>query len=119
ELASGPTTAPQAGTELELGVGEDDAVVAGQLLRAGVDHQGEVAQLLGGIRADVADDCLERDVLVVVPDGSLGGGREQRMWKTAAVDQSAWEGDAADLPGGLVVQQPRAGQVAPAHTLAR
>ena len=52
--------------QLDLGVGQDDAPLAGDLGAARVDGERDPAQRLGGLRAHVADDPLEGDRLVVL-----------------------------------------------------
>ena len=43
-ITSCATVAAQAGAELELGVGQDDAALAGDPLGAGVDREGQLPQ---------------------------------------------------------------------------
>ena len=57
-----------AAAELELGVGQDDAALAGDLLGPAVDRQGQLAQLGGRVGADGLDDRVVGDVLVVVAE---------------------------------------------------
>ena len=84
----------------------------GDLLGPGVDLQGEVTQPGGRVVADGAGDGGVRDVLVVVADGGLRGGGEDRLGEAAAVLEPGGQRDAADLAGGAVVGQPGAGEVA-------
>ena len=47
----------------------------------------------------------------------LGRRGEDRRWQGVAVDQAGGQRDATDLAAGLVVEQPRAGQVATGDAL--
>ena len=105
--------------ELELGVGDDDALGQRVVGALDVGLQGALAQLVGPHRADQFDHLVERDVLVVVSQFGLGGRGEQRLRELAGLDQPGRQRDAAHLAGLLVVDQPRAGQVAAGHGLDR
>ena len=74
--------------ELEFGVGDDDSLRQGVIGGADIGLQGEVAQLVGALGADHVDHVGERDVLVVLTELGLGGGREQREVELAGLDQS-------------------------------
>ncbi len=103
--------------ELELGVREDDAALAGDVPGAGVDGEGGLAQTGRRVRADLAGDLLVGDVLVVLADLGLGGRGEDRGGQLRAVDQALGEGEAADGAGLVVLRQARAGEVAAGHAL--
>ena len=68
-------------TELELGVGDDDATGRGVLGSGLVDPEGQVANLRGDVLAHDLAATLERNVLVVVANLGLRGRREQRLGK--------------------------------------
>ena len=59
--------------ELELGVGDDDAALAGVVAAGAVEGEAEVAGLRGEVGADDAGGFGEGDVFVV-PGLGLGGG---------------------------------------------
>src|SRR3989475_9137136 len=100
------------GTELELGIGQDDAalarVVGGEL----VDAQGGVAHALGQVGTDLLHHRIEIDVLVMVADGGLGRGGEDRLRQLLGLAQAVGQVDTADLAGALVVLPAAADQVA-------
>ncbi len=104
-------------SELELGVGEDDAPVRGEVGRPAVDVEGVVAQLHGQVLAHLLDHGLETDVLVVLAQLGLAGGREDRVGKLARLHQPLGQCDAAHRAGLVVVDQPRPREVAAGHAL--
>ena len=53
------------------------------LARRGVDRDREALEFLGIVRAHDLDHALEADVLVVIADLGLGGGREDDLGKLA------------------------------------
>ena len=88
--------------ELELGVGNDDAVLGGVVAGDGVDLDGQVAQLPWRSSSPRSSDAaLEADVLVVAADLGLGGGREDGLGKLGGVHQARGQLDAADGAAGL------------------
>ena len=89
--------------ELELGVGDDDALRQRMVGALDVGLQCALAQLVGPHGADQFDHVVERDVLVVVSQFGLGGRGEQRLGELACLDQSGRQRDAAHLAGLLVV----------------
>lgn len=105
--------------ELELGVGDDDSPRQSVIGRLHIDLQRTVAQLVGAHPADQLDHPGKRNVLVVVAQCGLRRRSKQRCGELAGLDQARRQGDTADLPGRLVVQQSRAGQVAASHTFHR
>ena len=85
--------------ELELGVREDDAALPGDVAGPAVDGEGRLAQLGRGLGADLAGHLLVGDVLVVLADLGLGGGREDRRGQLRAVDEALGQREAADRAG--------------------
>ena len=73
--------------------------VAGDVAGPAVDGEGRLAQLGGGLGADLAGDLLVRDVLVVLADRGLGGRGEDRRGQLGAVDQALGQREAADRAG--------------------
>src|SRR5436190_5719169 len=109
-----------AAAQLELGVGEEDAVLArvggGELVQLDRD----AAELLQ--QRPVADDLsrpVEVDVLVVVAYVGLGGLGEDRLRELLRLLESLGQADAAHGPGGLVVLPAGPRQVAADHALDR
>ena len=98
--------------ELELRVGDDDAVLGGMVAGDGVHLDGQVAQLRCGVLAEDLRAALEADVLIVVADLGLRGGREDRLGELGGVHQALGQLDAAHGALLLVLLQAAAGKVA-------
>ena len=96
--------------ELELGVRQDDAALAGDVAGAGVDGERQLPQLGGDLGADLAGDLLVGDVLVVLADLGLGRRGEDRRGQLGAVDQALGQRQAADRAGLLVLREAGAGR---------
>ena len=105
--------------ELELGVREDDAALTRELLRTRVDREGQVAQRARVRLADRRHDRLVGDVLVVLADRRLRGGREDRLRQARAVRQAAGQRDAAHRSVRPVLDQAGAREIAAGHALDR
>jgi hypothetical protein len=106
-----------ASPELELRVGQDDAPLLGHRVRLGVDLQRQVTQPRGRLGADGGHHRVVRDVLVVLAELGLGRRGEDRLVQARALDQPGAQRDAADLAGGVVVEQAGAAQVPAGDTL--
>ena len=102
--------------ELELGIGQHNAAVAGVVAGQTVKGQGSLLQPEHRFLADDLRAFVEADVLVVAGI-RLGRGREQRRFQPVAVPQSFGQIDAAHLAGVLVVLPAGAGQVATGDAL--
>ena len=106
-------------TELELGIGDDDAAGEGVLGALLIQGDGVVAQL-GGVLLAVAgellfqhiDALLVGDILVVIADLGLGGGGVDRLRQLLGLLQALGQLDAADLAGLLVAGPAASGDVA-------
>ena len=99
-------------SELELGVGDDDAARTRVVGRQPVQHQAHPAYFLGAFGAEQLHRLFEVDVLVVIADGGLGGGGVDRFRQLLGLLQARGQLDAADLAGLLVILPARADQVA-------
>ena len=105
--------------ELELGVGNDDAL--GQRKSGGglVNLDTDFFDLRGQFGANDLLDLRVADVFVMLAGLGLGGGREDRLGQLAGVFQAGGQRHAADRLRGLVFLPAAAGQVAAHHGLDR
>src|SRR4029079_881844 len=71
--------------EFEFGVGDDDAVLAADLLRGIIERSRHALERLGDLGAEDFADARDRDVLVVAGLG-LGGRAENRRLQLFAFD---------------------------------
>ena len=106
-------------TELELGVGDDDASSRGILGSGLVNLEGQVANLRGDVLAHDLAATLERNVLVVVADLGLRGRREQRLGKLGSLRQALGQLNAADGAVLVIGLLARTGQIAADDALDR
>ena len=83
--------------ELELGVGDDDALLAGELLAERIDRARHALERVGDLVADDFSHLGDGDVLVMA---SLGLGRraEDRRLQLLALDQSRLQLSPASVP---------------------
>ena len=70
-----------------------------------------IAGTASHVLADDSGAARERDVLVVIAEGRLGGRREDRLGKLRCLDETPRELDAADGAVGVVGLLAGAGQV--------
>ena len=106
-------------TKLELGVGDDDATGRGVLGSGLVDLERQIADLRGDVLANDLAATLIRDVLVMVTNLGLRGGREQRLRELGRLRQALGQlntTDGAVLVVGLLA---RASQIAADDALDR
>jgi len=78
-----------------------------------------IAYALGQVRTDRLHHRIEIDVLVMVADGGLGRGGEDRFGQLLGLAQAVRQLDAADLAGALVVLPATADQVTAGDRLHR
>src|ERR1035437_4505074 len=98
-------------TELELGVGDDDAALRGQVTATAVHAPAETLQVSGSLRAEQGTHSGDGDVLVV-PDGGLRGRTEDRLCESIALDETGREILTCERPLLAVLLPSRSGQVA-------
>ena len=87
--------------ELELGVGDDDALVE-RVLPALVDRSRWRSHVSRAFCRANQIARVERDVLIVAFLG-LGGWRKNRLWNPVAVDQPVRQRNTTDLAGLQVI----------------
>src|SRR3989475_5247707 len=90
--------------ELQLRVGDDDALALGIGSRPRVQREADLADELGRVRADERFHLLERNVQVVRALFGLGGWGEERPWQFLGFDKTLGQGLSADLAGLLIVR---------------
>src|SRR4051794_36862605 len=100
--------------ELELGVGDDDALLAGGLLAERVDRARHALQRRRHIRAEDLAHPGDRDVLVMAGFG-LGRRAEDRRLQLFAFDQARLQLLAGERAGRGIFLPGRAGDVAADH----
>ncbi len=99
-------------TELQLGIGDDDAAPAGVTGREGVNFEGFGADLFGQLGADFVHHHIEADIFVVITHGRFGAGGENRLRQLFGLAQTGRKSDAADGAVGLIVFPARTDDVA-------
>ncbi len=99
------------GTELKLGVSENDAALGSDRRRLGEDLQRQVAQGCCGLETDELDGALERDVLVVLAVGSLPRGGVDGLGQLVAVAEPGGQSNAADTLRLLILEPAAAGEI--------
>src|SRR5690606_37626112 len=95
--------------ELELRVGDDDALAGGVVRALLVDAQAALTEVPRQVLADDAGHTLERDVFVVLALLGLGGGRKDRLGEFRALFEAGGQLNAANLPGLAIFLPARAG----------
>src|SRR3984957_14191930 len=105
-------------TELKFRVGNDDSPLSGIFRREPVNLQACFAQFFSQRPSDARYSFIERNVLVV-PSGSFGRGRKNRLWQLVGFAQSGWQGDPADRASLLIVLPPRTRNISAHNALDR
>ena len=98
--------------KLELGVSDDDATGRSIVCSSIVNLKSRAAKLLGNVVADELLAAIERDVLVVITELGLGGGRKDGLRNLRGLVQTLGQVDAADGAVLVVGLLARASQVA-------
>src|SRR5581483_432639 len=104
--------------EFELGVGDDDAVVAADLLTARVDRARHAFERIGHLRAHDLTHPADRDVFVVTALG-FGGGREDCGLELAALEEAFRKLLAGERTGRRIFLPGRAREIAADHAFDR